>query len=207
MNRLIALLTSLATLTFVGSLAQAAGISGSKHDFSSSAWNSGGQICRPCHTPHNGMASVTSAPLWNHAQTTTTFTVYSNTVSPTFQGALGGAPDITGVSKLCLSCHDGTVALDNFGTTPTTTTMLSGSTKVGNDLSNDHPVGFVYNTALATADGGLKDPSATPAVSKLLFGGRVECSSCHDVHNGAGMDKLLAVNNTGSALCLTCHVK
>jgi len=36
----------------------------------------------------------------------------------------------------------------------------------------------------------------------------VECGSCHDVHNtkndGA---KLLWVEDTGSALCLSCHAK
>ena len=115
-----------------------------QHDFSAKTWNTTGQqICQPCHTPHGGMATVTSAPLWNHTETTHAFTLYSSTVSSTYQG---GTATITGVSKLCLSCHDGTVALDSFGGA-TGTTMLTGSTLVGFDLSNDHPVGFTYNTA------------------------------------------------------------
>jgi hypothetical protein len=143
MNRQIALLSTMAALAFAGSVAQA-GLTGSKHDFSAKTWNTTGQqICQPCHTPHGGMATVTSAPLWNHTETTHAFTLYSSTVSSTYQG---GTATITGVSKLCLSCHDGTVALDSFGGA-TGTTMLTGSTLVGFDLSNDHPVGFTYNTA------------------------------------------------------------
>jgi len=42
----------------------------------------------------------------------------------------------------------------------------------------------------------------------MLSGGdSVECSSCHDVHNGTGFGALLKVDNAGSQLCLTCHTK
>ena len=46
-------------------------ITGSAHDFSDDAWNLGGEICQPCHTPHNGGIDITStiAPLWNHQET------------------------------------------------------------------------------------------------------------------------------------------
>jgi len=41
----------------------------------------------------------------------------------------------------------------------------------------------------------------------MLIGGQVQCASCHDVHNGSGVEKLLRKTNVASALCLTCHNK
>ncbi|MCC7200108.1 MAG: cytochrome c3 family protein [Gammaproteobacteria bacterium] len=191
-------------------------IVGSDHDFSGDGW-SGGEICVACHTPHNADTSVTNAPLWNHSLTTTSFTLYSSAT----MNATVGQPD--GSSKLCLSCHDGTVALDSFGG-KTGTSYIGGGQNLGTTLANDHPVSITYNTALATADGSLADPATaqvtigtsgnggrtkTGSISAIMApDGKVQCSSCHDVHNtytnGAS---LLVKSNAGSALCLTCHVK
>jgi len=80
-------------------------------------------------------------------------------------------------------------------------------------LEDDHPVSFVYNTALSMQDDGLKDPAMESTALgntieiDLLYGGRVECASCHDVHDTAGISKLLRFSNDESALCLTCHDK
>jgi hypothetical protein len=207
-------------LLSVGSVASAGTILGSAHDFSTSGW-AGGQICVACHTPHNSNTSVTDAPLWNHAVTTKTYTLYS---SPTLNAATSQP---SGASKLCLSCHDGTVAVDSFGGATGTTTM-TGNKAVGagpSDLSNDHPVSITYNTALATADGGLHDPSTktvtigsgtqtkTGAIAgTMLYSNQVQCSSCHDVHNtftvaGINGQPLLKVSKAASALCLACHNK
>ncbi len=182
-----------------------AGISGSDHDFSGSGW-SGGEICVVCHTPHAADTSVTGAPLWNHEVTTATFTPYSSSTLT----ATVGQP--TGTSKLCLSCHDGTVAIDSFGGA-TGTNFINGSDLIGTDLSNDHPISFAYDTALATSDGGLNDPSSQNSGlggtidEDMLFNGNMECASCHDVHDSAGNSKLLVKSNASSALCLTCHNK
>jgi predicted CXXCH cytochrome family protein len=43
--------------------------------------------------------------------------------------------------------------------------------------------------------------------TNLLSSGKMQCSSCHDVHNSAGVLGLLRKSNAGSALCLTCHHK
>ncbi|MCK5516593.1 MAG: cytochrome C [Desulfobulbaceae bacterium] len=199
---LVVALLSIAVVGFA-TFSQAS-ISGSKHDFSQAGW-SGGQICLPCHAPHDGV-NVANAPLWNHELSTATYTLYS---SPTLD-AVPGQPG--GASKLCLSCHDGTVAIDSFGG-KTGNITLSGS--VGTDLSDDHPISFVYDAALAVADGGLHDPtvrlSGIPGAAgtidqDMLFSGSLECASCHDVHNAndTGGD-LLIKSNEGSALCLTCH--
>ena len=178
-----------------------AGIVGSAHDFSSMGW-SGGEICKPCHAPHNAAmpSNEFRAPLWNHAVTNATFTVYSSATT----NATIGQP--TSGSKLCLSCHDGTVALDSFGGA-TGSVMISGNKNLGTNLSNDHPISFTYDTALSLADGELYDPATTPGVNTLLRGGKVQCSSCHDAHNTPNQPKLLQKSNAASALCLTCHKK
>jgi predicted CXXCH cytochrome family protein len=185
-------------------------IVGSAHDFSTQTWNTTSEICIVCHTPHNANITVPNTPLWNHALTqTASFTLYS---SSTFNGASSiGQPDAS--SKLCLSCHDGTVALENFGTTTTGTHFIGGIDNLGTDLSNDHPISFDYDAALAAADPGLFNPNTTQSglggtiSSTMLFGGKMQCASCHDVHNSGGVNHLLLKSNTASALCLTCHNK
>ena len=183
------------------------GITGSAHDFSGQGWGTT-EICEPCHTPHNSDASIQNAPLWNHQSTTTVFTLYS---SSTLNTTTLTQPDAS--SKLCLSCHDGTVALENFGGTTGGTHFITGGNNLGTSLADDHPVPFTYNTALSTADGGLFDP-ATHITSlggkinnDLLIGGKLQCASCHDVHNSYNNASLLKIGNNASVLCLTCHNK
>ncbi len=202
MRRMKLVVGVVAVLAITGLVASYAVIDGSAHDFESLGW-SGGEICAPCHTPHNAQAQIANgAPLWDHANTTATFTPYDS--------ATLDAPDVTltigGISLQCLSCHDGTVALDAFGGASGVPTLLTGDTLLGTDLSDDHPVSFTYDAALVTADGELV-AFDDAGVAALLFAGEVECSSCHDVHNGAGFDGLLRMSNAGSALCLTCHDK
>lgn len=182
-------------------------ITGSAHDFQASAWNTTGEICIVCHTPHGADTTITDAPLWNHENTTATFTLYS---SSSLDATLGQP---SGISLLCLSCHDGTVALENFGGTTTGTNFIAAAYEVGPDLSGDHPISFTYNAALATTDGGLFDPTTalsglgSTITNDLLFSNQMECSSCHDVHNEYNQASLLVKSNAASALCLTCHDK
>jgi predicted CXXCH cytochrome family protein len=189
-------------------------ITGSQHDFTASSW-SGGRICVACHTPHKADVSISDAPLWNHKSTTQTYTLYNTTTTQ----AVIGQPGST--SKLCLSCHDGTVAVDSFGGA-TGTTNISAVNNIGTTLADDHPIGFAYNSTLVTADGSLADPtvkqvtigtgtqSKTGTIAALmLYSGKVECSSCHDVHNtftvgSTGMTKMA---QAGSAICFACHIK
>lgn len=68
------------------------------------AYNDYGEICIYCHTPHN---ADPIAPLWNRQlPSVTNYKVYA---SPNFDSENNG-PD--GISLACLSCHDGTVAVD-----------------------------------------------------------------------------------------------
>ncbi len=189
-------------------------IAGTAHDFSSESWapttNRG---CGVCHTTHHSIP-INSAPLWNHEATVVVgYTLYD---SPTFDGN-STITDPGASSRLCLSCHDGTVALENFGGTTSGTNFIDASARIGgvagNDLSTEHPISFDYTDALATSDGGLFAPTTTNSGlgstidNDMLFNNRMECASCHDVHNRFGVMHLLKMSNVNSELCLTCHNK
>jgi predicted CXXCH cytochrome family protein len=167
------------------------------------------QTCVFCHVPH---AASTAGPLWNRRTPANTYTPYSSTTT----NAVVGQPD--GSSLLCLSCHDGTIALGELtsrGATIVSMTgvvgvgfMPAGVSNIGIDLSNDHPVSFVYNAALVTANAGeLADP--TKLTGKVKLHGptqKLQCSSCHDAHDNSN-GRFLVVANTASALCIACHTK
>lgn len=184
-------------------------VSGTSHDLSSTGPQAAAtgttQICVFCHTPHGG---VSDFPLWNRTNVTATG-AYSST---TLNASIGGVP---GEAGACLSCHDG-VSLTNTATIvnapnaagasfDVTALSLSTDANLGTDMSNDHPVGFLYNDALATADGGLVNATALPATVPL-FSGEMWCSTCHDVH-GTAFSQFLVIDNAASALCTTCHIK
>jgi hypothetical protein len=212
-------LALVAAATMLIALPAAAQIAGTAHDlnaYTPAITMPNARVCVACHTPHN--ANSTEAPLWNHSASAGGHTAYdSGTIDATDLAAPAG------ISLLCLSCHDGSAALDSFGAgtrtdnTPGTTT-LTGNALLDVDLSNDHPVSFTYDTALAGVDNGLNDPSATPSTLggnidvDLLFGlgnDQLECASCHDVHNGPDVveDPLLYITTANSDLCTTCHNK
>lgn len=168
------------------------------------------EICVYCHTPHGASAAGT-APLWN--RTTVSATAYY--ANPA--GSINGTMSLTGVNAsdaiLCLSCHDGsslTGALNNppnsGGTNPTSNIAGTSEGNLGTDLSNDHPIGFVY-AGINALDSEIR---ATPTNSLDVTYGptndQMWCSSCHDVHDNT--DKpFLAFSNAGSGLCLSCHIK
>ncbi|MEW5734335.1 MAG: cytochrome c3 family protein [Thermodesulfobacteriota bacterium] len=198
-----------ATVLFCGSAL--ANLTGSAHDFKAAAW-SGNKICDPCHVPHKADITEQNAPLWNHQLTThSPYQVYSSATLTAPVGQPGG------ISKLCLSCHDGTVALDSFGGA-TGSTMLSPNDEgyIGTDLRGGHPISFTYDDALAANDGELYFPTTTSSglgktvAVDMLFAGKMECASCHDPHRSdesPDNSPMLKKTNISSALCLTCHNK
>jgi len=221
------------------------------------------EICVFCHTPHGGSAeaAVANGPLWNRHlnQTPTSYKLYDQVWSRSFEGEVHpGAP--TGYSRLCLSCHDGTIALGSVINAPGSggysgsprevlsfkqsdtgqaiTFMpeggpgvggeLGGDTRrLGTDLSNDHPVSFRFDSALAAYDTELVDPGAPPGhvadpspISPLrraegnvpgVFDS-VQCTSCHNPH-AVTYPKFLRApiwqDDPAGAdiLCLNCHEK
>ena len=150
-----------------------ASVTDSKHNLSVSGpgpakATSEKQICVYCHTPHGSNQSA-GAPLWNHALSNETYVPYyslSLDANP-----LPGPPGAS--SKVCLSCHDGTLAIGTVGVlngkSPGTIAMTgtgaggvmpegSGATTgytrdLGIDLSNDHPISFNYDTTLGGIGG------------------------------------------------------
>jgi predicted CXXCH cytochrome family protein len=85
------------------------------------------------------------------------------------------------------------------------TTMPAGHSNLGTDLSDDHPISFVYNNALVAANSELKDPANLISKVRLDHDGQMQCTSCHDPHDNQ-YGKFLVQDNTASALCLNCHV-
>ena len=96
------------------------------------------EICVYCHTPHR--ARTTAGVLWNREESTATYTQYQSSSLK----AIVGQP--TGASKLCLSCHDGTIALGALVSRQVEIPFAGGirflpdgDTKLGTNLSDDPP--------------------------------------------------------------------
>lgn len=164
--------------------------------------------CIFCHTPHRANGAT---PLWNHNLSgVTNYIVYSSARLDSLNVVV---PQPNGSSRLCLSCHDGTVALGGVSSgagqiqmeNGVTTMPAASAANLGTDLSSDHPISFVYDTALAARDPEIKDPAhlSNPTV-KTDSQSRLQCTSCHDPHNDR-FGNFLVMDNTGSALCLVCH--
>jgi len=179
-------------------------IGGSEHDFSIYAWSKG-EICLPCHTPHNADSSI-AAPLWNHEMSTATYTLYSSPSMDVVVDQPGPA------SKVCLSCHDGTISLDSFGGM-SGSVPIGGNANLGINLSDDHPVGIAWNHQTAGGACITCHPSVwvPPGVLVMtmpptpMFNDKVECPSCHDPHNGFDLPHLVRDTMAGSQLCFNCH--
>ncbi|HLA35347.1 MAG TPA: cytochrome c3 family protein [Rhodocyclaceae bacterium] len=179
-----------AVLALGVSTAAVAGISATKHNLGTTQTvgnrmtTGTSEICVFCHTPHASSTSV-SAPLWNKAvPASNTFTTYSTANSSTIDGAVS----LGSISLACLSCHDGSQAMDNMINQPgsggyaaggavlpggvwaganQTAGQMTGVANLGKDLSNDHPVGIQY------CGGGISTGSADKSAAST--------GSCTDV--------------------------
>ncbi len=106
-------------------------------------------------------------------------------------------------SRLCLGCHDGTLATNILS--PDLNAILGsfrGETPKNFCLAQGHPVGIDYRLAQLSSKGRLRDPSMLDPALKLE-NGQVGCTSCHDP-NSEHRAKLV-MSNTGSRLCFSCH--
>lgn len=263
-----------------GMAAAHAGIKDTKHNLGASNgvntnFMTGGtdEICVFCHTPHASNTNV-KAPLWNKPVAAgSSYTTYTTATSATIDGSV----DMSGVSLACLSCHDGTQAMDTMinkpgsgGYNPAGSTLAGGVwsganqtagklnsntvAMLGQDLTNDHPVGIQYcgggvstgsSSTTAASTGNCRDADFFAPANGLIGGARawwvdssagttntrektdmilyaraptltgdamsgnyqpfVECASCHDPHSTN--TTFLRIQNTQSAVCLTCHNK
>jgi cytochrome c553 len=248
-------------------------------------------VCVYCHTPH-GASGTVDAPLWNRTVNDVgVYTLYtSNSITQIVEPP--GPNSLT-----CLSCHDGTIAIDSIinmpgsgqykasqetsvdnafldqwenrpsylqggfgafcGDSPCFHSVLGseGNTGeqggtcmechykgnnfdlpdfavfvIGQDLTNDHPVGVLYpdpnvydfvpgmvaqaNASFFDNDGDSRMDNNELRVYDSGDGPRVECASCHDPHGvesaGDGskfIASFLRVDSDGSQICLSCHIK
>jgi predicted CXXCH cytochrome family protein len=174
-----------------------------------------GSSCLYCHAPHsgiNGTNGVNTTPLWSQKLSTVqSYTVYS---SSTMVNKTNASPPLGSNSTLCLSCHDGTVALGTL--TPYGQVSMSGSLSgtaadLGTNLQTTHPFSFV--TPLQPTSDIWPSLSASPPTTQdtthavQLIKGNVECGSCHNPHvqNIDPSSDFLVINNSQSALCVACH--
>ena len=255
--RLLCALAILALLAPEGRAERLSDIRNTKHNLSATGPGtvkavSESEVCVFCHTPHHAEQGA-PPPLWNRKLSGATYTPYtSSSMDAIALGQPGGS------SKLCLSCHDGTIAIGAVnvlngaftdqnpltadiqvqgtsldGTMPTGSGELTGFTRrLGTDLTNDHPISFTYNDALALADGELRRPDVEAHIENRIPGVRpdvplednqLQCTACHDPHIRDTVDaniKFLRLlrfqevepitgtfNKATDTICLACHEK
>jgi len=160
------------------------------------------QICIFCHTPHNASPIQ---PLWNRYLPVAAYSVYSSNSLD----ARPGQP--TGSSKMCLSCHDGTIAVGSVVSQDQIiqmaggiTTLPPGASNLGTDLADDHPISFAYDSLLVSKDLHLFDPAGLPTEVHLDLNRELQCTTCHNAHDNS-YGQFLVLSNDNSALCRTCH--
>ncbi|MFQ6605353.1 MAG: cytochrome c3 family protein [Fidelibacterota bacterium] len=153
------------------------------------------EVCIFCHATHGG---ATDAPLWNRSASNVTYTLYGSPSLQTNTMQPGQS------SRLCLSCHDGTVALGLVLTRPDPIAFPVGMDKIptsyrtnlSENLSDDHPLNLDSHPVGYNCNGchDMHTDESNP----------LECSSCHDPHDNSAGD-FLVENPVGGAICARCH--
>jgi predicted CXXCH cytochrome family protein len=214
----------IAIAIFIPDTLSRADVSQTKHNFSSPTsspnaffWGTN-RVCVFCHTVHN--ADQGSGALWNHdVNAGQSYNMYD---SPTMDMVQSPSPHMG--SLICLSCHDGTIAVNSLNNLPGPAAegiygtpggsdldgvgrlASSSSAFVGTDLSDDHPVGITYDSN-QDSNFYAKTGNDQSYPDKLLSEGLyVECSSCHNAHDDTNSNFLIE-SNENSALCLRCHIQ
>lgn len=161
------------------------------------------RVCIFCHTPHHAAAE---GPLWSRKSNISTYVPYASTTIK------ANPQQPKGASRLCLSCHDGAVALgvlnnnyplSSLGKIPLDADP-SRNANFGTDLSTSHPVSMTYGLS-----GELNDKTTlAPKGISLPENIYVECTSCHDPHNNRYGNFLVRDTSTQrDLLCRDCHNK
>jgi len=160
------------------------------------------EVCVFCHTPHN---AAPQTPLWNRENPRTHYRIYESSTTD------ARIDQPSGPSKMCLSCHDGSMALGNVLSRPasepivmTARTIPPGHADLTNDLSDDHPIGFRYDRALSNVDRQIRAPELVTRDLPLGVHGEMHCTTCHDPHNDE-LGDFLRISDRMSAICVTCH--
>lgn len=182
-----------------------------------------GEVCPYCHTPHEGPAWTGSprAPLWNRTRPTAAYRMPAFSTSRMLQD-----PSPSDRARVCLSCHGGTIGLDQIGNQPNSYTgpspagqtidvcegCHSGGSPAGgldwegvwfrDDMRKQHPFSVLYDPSRRP---GEFKPALGNSVNGLpLYNGKVECATCHEPHSQQFQYFLRQANPSG-AMCLSCH--
>jgi len=224
MKKVLLLLLALAILAGISSMVWATVI-GTPHDLAP-------EPCAMCHTPHSGTGQY---PLWNRLQEARTYTLYDSSsfdMGPTVQPRAPSSLCLVchnGVASTLVNypgpCSNPDAAYD---------IEVAGCADLGTDLSNEHPISFNYNAALDLDNNNFPEalnvrtsgtpryaiPGGISGVNYFLYGNNnlseynyFECATCHSVHDdaiypGKGDYQVyfLRSDNTGSQLCIDCHM-
>lgn len=224
--------------------AMAGTLVGSKHDLTALnarakveamtglAFNDYRDPCIYCHIPESaknkrGEPGKQQIEGWNRYVPMGEIETYE---SPTLQGKVAR---LGAESLLCLSCHDGTMAVDMVVNTPEGWTTVDDSplhmrldrgggldrctqchdgitahkmdaVTIGRSLMDDHPVGIKYPGLQANPDFFSPNQDGKFRNGVRLFKSQVECATCHDVHNP---DVVPFLRVEQRELCFTCHNK
>lgn len=174
------------------------------------------RICVFCHTPHSARRQT---PLWNRRDSGRVYVKYW---SPTLDAyGPGAAPPLDGASRLCMSCHDGTVALGEV-LQGGPIRMRPGADRIptrpgrfsGTDLTGSHPISFEVTDDLIarnnTRDMPLKPLNVIRADTDVRLDGnnKLQCTTCHDPHKNryeASSGVPFYRKPTWEGVCLVCH--
>lgn len=165
------------------------------------------QVCKFCHIPHS---AVVNEPLWGQQLSSEHY----ETARVRSNGERTPAPQPDGASRLCLSCHDGTVAVGDIGRNARRG-LPSGRGVIGTDLSGSHPVSIVVRDSDESEVRG-RDMGIRPLAAigndrdvRLDAEGKIQCTTCHDPHVDryykADETPHFFVKPTVTEVCVTCH--
>ena len=178
-----------------------AGVLGGPHDFSA-LLGGPADACKACHITHVQTLKPTYETSAGDVPLAPSVEVYRTDGQRDVFQPDHFMPGAT--SLLCLGCHDGTVTTSTIGSSHALLAGRRAGFPIPDDFVwRDHPIGVSY----PDDHEDYRTRAAVTAAGVPLPEGRIECVSCHDPHNANGLDHMLVVPNTRSALCLTCHVK
>jgi hypothetical protein len=236
MKKTLAAIAAIGVLSAAGSafagIPAATGVNGSLHDMTKvvpATADSMGRVCVYCHTPHHAVTKNPAGlplPLWNHtiASDDSAFSPY---VWATPDNSNGGAFDIldplAGPSRICMSCHDGSIAIDEHGPAfaqagGTTVAQINvthdglGRGNLTKDLSITHPIGFDYNAIAAYRNGKVANGGGEIVTSEKGYATAITLSVNQGEYNNvtrntASGNKIIKDNLYGGNImtCATCH--
>ncbi len=201
--RVLPMAVAVLLLWSVSGRGEAGRVSATKHNLAARglgarSGRAAGELCGFCHSPHRaeGMQA-----LWARTRSPGNYRIYESSTLD----AKPGQP--TGSSKMCLSCHDGTIAMGHVspgrrGGGPRM--PAAARANLGMDLSDDHPISFAYTPELAAQDAQLADPFGLPPETPLDKEQNMQCITCHNPHDNR-WGKFLTKSDRGGELCVICH--